>query len=1669
MSSLKLRSCLLLLLAALFLLTCATAESYEASTMRLLRYEGNVEISDASGNARFVMENARFNSGETMLTGEASSASVSLDSSKIVTLDAVTKVEFVKDAGQLQMNLKTGTLFLDVQKKLDENESLDIQTTTMTVGIRGTIVYVSEAAPTDGISGTSTQLGVLEGTARMTYPDENGARRLLEVPAGNLVTISSVSGTASAPVVAQLTTENINSFAMGLLESDPALMERVEQAHGLLSLSGGEAGPEGERYAAEDDWSWTEPITLIAQSASKLYDGLPLSRPADTLVFGLPTDFHIQVASVGSQTDAGVSPNRVGKYAIYNEQGEDVTTHFSDVQTIDGILRVDPVPMAVWTGSAEKIYDGTPLVNPEAGTGMYERHDDQEPIWRNSSLTIPNAAGSETMYALCGVMWVHGTNPISGETREMMLYAGQKLSVLLHNDAAEETIEFHIETLSEQDLPEDVLRVYAHNPDMLVRACQDTGWDLKVLQDLISGLSGVQDEVTVESNGLQVPENSSNSVLLDTSDVHITVDTDVTNYNGRSLRSEEAHFMPIRIPADVAVTATGSQTEIGQSVNTYSLNWGSTNPGNFIVSEDLGTLTVLPPPEEYSAEITVQAASRRKTYDGGALSTGAFQVTGLPDGYTLHARVTGTRTDVGTSGSHISNYSITDASGNDVTDLFTNVHLRNGSLTVTPASLTISTDSASKYYDGEPLTAPGADISGLVAGESASVTATGSITEIGSTQNTYSISWGSADPNNYTISEDLGTLEVIGYTMAVTFRAPTAEKVYDGTPLTYDGTISTPGDGIVTVTGLPAGFTYEVLVSGSQTEAGQAASIASNYVILGPDGSNVTSLFTSVSTENGTLTVRPAPLTVTTGSATQVYNGDNLMSTDATITGFVNGESATITAVGSTIDAGSVPNTYEINWGTTNSANYTINETLGTLTVTPAPLTVTTASAEKMYDGTPLTEIEGSSLTGLAPSDIGVVTLTVTGTITNVGNVDNTYTIDWGTAKQTNYTITETLGSLAVTQNTTPITIASDLGEKMYDGTALTVPTANVAGLPAGFTAEYSMSGSQTNVGSSDNTIASYKILKDGEDVTANFSSVTLSAGTLTVYPKALTITSGSNEKEYDGTPLTSSNVTINGLADGEEITVTTTGTITNVGSADNTFTIDWGSVSSANYMLTTDYGILVVAVNDTPITIMPVAASKPYDGQPLVAQQATVSGITGFTCNATFSGSQTSVGSTESTIATYALLDAGGNDVTSNFSSITTTPGSLEVTPAPLIITTGSDSKEYDGTGLELDEASIEGLVNGETAEVHANGIVEEFGSSPNTYTIDWGTTDPNNYSITEELGTLEITVNEQEIFITPKSATKTYDGKELRVEEADIEGLPDTVSVTYTITGSQTDAGESESTVSAFTIRDASNNDVTSYFTNVETRTGTLTVEPRPLEITTGSPAESKLYDGTPLTWPEVTIDGLAEGETATVTATGTITNAGSTPNTYSINWVNGKASNYVITETLGTLAIEPATLTIRTLGDKQRYDGNVHTSSECEVDGLVPGESITVTATASLKDVGEVEVTPEVDWGTTNQANYEITYEIGILSVMPRDLFISTGGAEVSYAERPATNAWAEIEGLVEGETATVRATGIQTETGSSKNTYEITWGTAKPGNYHIIEELGNLVVGPNEVGP
>ena len=122
-----------------------------------------------------------------------------------------------------------------------------------------------------------------------------------------------------------------------------------------------------------------------------------------------------------------------------------------------------------------------------------------------------------------------------------------------------------------------------------------------------------------------------------------------------------------------------------------------------------------------------------------------------------------------------------------------------------------------------PILLIGAALTGLVPDETAFVTATGSQTAVGSSENTYTIEWGTAKAENYTVSESLGTLTVTANDTAVTLTAASAEKVYDGTALTADG---------ITADGLPAGFTVTGTVNGSQKDAGTGENKIGTYTIL---------------------------------------------------------------------------------------------------------------------------------------------------------------------------------------------------------------------------------------------------------------------------------------------------------------------------------------------------------------------------------------------------------------------------------------------------------------------------------------------------------------------------------------------------------------------------------------------------------------------------------------------------------------------------------------------------------------------------------------------------------------------------------------------------------------------------------------------------------------------
>ena len=1085
-------------LAVCLLCACTCiGESYSASTMRLLRYDGDVVIEDASGSSRFVLANVRFSSGEAMRTGTGASASVALDDTKIVTLDENSRVEFMLEGSRMELTLTEGTLFLDVSEKLDENESLDIRTSTMSVGIRGTIVFLSVEPASDENGGIErTVFGVLEGSARIESAHD---KKSLDVSAGQIATVTDV---APAEIV-DMSAEDLGHFVQQQIYGDPALLERVEEAAPQLLVP--------NDYPADGDWEYTGKVTIIAQSASKLYDGTPLTRTGDVLVFGLPSVFGVSANAGGSLTDAGMAENPIAQYAIYNSRGENVTSHFRDIETVSGRLVVDPAPMTIWTGSAKKAYDGTPLTCEEAGFDLISASREEE-LWSDTSFVLSEQYG-ETLYGLSGTTLVHGTNPLTGETSETLLSAGQRLTVHLSDTSEAQSITFEIESVAENELPEQVLRLYADNPDLMAKACEDAGWSEETLSALISALPSSEAEMTVK-DGLAVSADAAGSLMRRVTNARINVDSDITDYSGRALSSKEARFSDIRIDDSVKVTATGSQTEVGTSENTYEIDWGSENRNNFIVSEDLGTLEVVAP----ISGVSVTAGSASKVYDGTPLKADYIIVTGLPNGYTYEGAATGSLTDAGEASTRVASYKIYNELGEDVTQYVVSPRIMTGDLKVEPAPLSVTTGSASKVYDGTPVTSGEASLSGFVAGESATVEATGSLTDAGSADNTYAISWDSAKESNYTLIENLGTLTVSKNDAPITITSGSSSAMY--TPF---GLI----DHSFTVEGaFPDGFSVEADITGEQLLPGTSENTISSYAILNQSGEDKTANFTGITAVNGTLSVTKKDITVWSNNETYVYRGASY-APNVRFTGIYASDSPSPSDV-EIADREWVKDVGEHQPGFTATLvredlmdKYEIGEIrFGTITITPAPLTIVTESASKGYDGKPLTA--GGSLEGLVGTDSWAsYTLTVTGSQTDIGSSTNGYTISWNEINPENYTVTEDIGTLTVTPNSDPIVITAPSQTFVYNGYGIgLMGGASVTGLPEGVSIVMTPTHPEIKDAGSYTTGVSYYIMGDEGDVTGNFTNITVEPGTVTVQPLKLTVDLGGRSVNYNGEVL---------------------------------------------------------------------------------------------------------------------------------------------------------------------------------------------------------------------------------------------------------------------------------------------------------------------------------------------------------------------------------------------------------------------------------------------------------------------------------------------------------------------------------------------------------------------
>ena len=1276
--------------------------------------------------------------------------------------------------------------------------------------------------------------------------------------------------------------------------------------------------------------------------------------------------------------------------------------NYSGYKYAEQTLTINKRDVELTSASATKVYDGTALTKDWVDMGP--NRADTGFIW--------------TDLADDGQVHATGSQTVVGKSENTISYKLKAGAASNYNIIGEHlgTLEVTEQSIvSDPKNPESYTGVTMSNPSDSVYNGEEHKWTPEV--------KDAKGNVLVEGADYTVSYDTDN--FTDAKTIKVTI-TGTGNYTGVATKTYKITPAPLKVIADSASkpydgkpltaggvieglvdgeTATaqteGSQTEVGSSVNTAkeSIEWGAaTNKDNYYIQ----SLT--------DGKLTVTAKSIMPTDDNGMSVSSPSDVTYNGADQTWTPVVKDGDKELSADDYTVS-YSTDDRT--NVTGVITVTIMGKGNYTgaieknyqVLPKGYSVTTATGSKVYDGKPLKGAeleGNAVDGLVDSSDATFAVTGSQTEVGgdAKNNTYELTFSSEQmAKNYTLaSEQLGTL-------TVTENADEIVVTTTGGEFTYSGQAH---GATVSVSELPEGYTLERAESSAMATdvtTDDVIADADTLVIKNAQGEDVTNKL-NIKKIPGAIKVTPATLTVTTYGAKAEYNG-NALTADGTIEGFVNNETATFATTGSQTEVGSSTNTYAIDWGdTVKRSNYTVEEHLGTLEVTKnmAAIMVIPQGASKPYDGTALTSA-GVTTYGL-PAGY-TLTATTKGSVTNVGGATaevDTYSIKDAAGED----VTDQFGNvftgkatLQVTKR--PVTIASASASKVYDGIALTKHEASVTdgSLATGESFSYDFSGERTTVGSTPNAYAikagantdldNYEITKangtltvtaqsinptdptpgaytgvevdspsdvtydanehkwvptvidkdknkliEGTDYdvtysTGDFTNVTGSikvsivgkgnyTGTVTrvyqITPASVALSSNSHEFTYTGEPQGDAAVNVSGAAELFQSQVNdlkAAGSVTNVGDvAENSISYNWNDGFTAdNYSIETSFGELSVVAKNID-TGKGMSVNDPVN--------VTYNGGDQTWAPTVNDGEKTLVGGSDYTVS-YST-----DDRTNVTGVITVTimgkgnyTGAIEknyqVLPKGYSVTTATGSKVYDGKplkGAELEGNAVDGLVDSSDATFAVTGSQTEVGGDAknNTYELTFSSEQmAKNYTLaSEQLGTLTVTENADEIVVTTTGGTFAYDGQ-AHGATVSVSELPEG----YTLEKAESNAsatnvadGTVVATADTLVIRNAQGKDVTNEL-KIRKIDGEIQVTPAPLSVETGS--ATKTYDGSALTNATLKVDGLVAGDVVTGRTTGSQTEVGSSANTYTLTWGEVDPANYEITEQLGVLTVEAA----------------------------------------------------------------------------------------------------------------------------------------------------------------
>ena len=623
-----------------------------------------------------------------------------------------------------------------------------------------------------------------------------------------------------------------------------------------------------------------------------------------------------------------------------------------------------------------------------------------------------------------------------------------------------------------------------------------------------------------------------------------------------------------------------------------------------LIFDNIGTLTVTKRP----ITITHESSTSGNTYNGLKKSFSNYAITSgsLAKNDTLNitfpsfsqagryedqnkivsAIVSSDRTDGVTSFEATENY--------DIKEVF-------GTVVIDKCKLTIQANDNKKQYDGLSFTAvdysiiegilpEGHELTVVYKHSGADVGRYDADIDLEQTKITYN---GEDATSNFDMTVNSDKLLVIT-PRSITIQAIDTQKPYDGNMITSSEYSVTSGElvqghtitKIEFVTSLVNRVEDENVISRYTNKINK-----DSIVITDSNNADVTGNY-EITCLDGTLDIVLRKLSVTSNSESKVYDRTALKGKEVTVDpisegndGLLDGHKLkyTLRAEVTTVAQGKVTNKISNldivdSNGKSVKEFYAITQNEGVLEILPIEINVSTASDEKIYDGTALVRDECTSDHKQKLLSGDTVKIKVIGTLTNAGTVDNTVEISIFSngsdiTNDGNYKINYNYGTLNVKPRPIKILPIPDITEKLYDGKPLEcinysdksdyVNQSANEGLLNGHKLEELHFLSLTDAGEIPiqiDTEQPLKILNGREDVSSNYTIVIDGDYTLKVNKRNIIIESSSAKKEYDGRPLTApecvwTSDSEHTLLEGHKIELTASGSQTEEGKSSNVIT----------------------------------------------------------------------------------------------------------------------------------------------------------------------------------------------------------------------------------------------------------------------------------------------------------------------------------------------------------------------------------------------------------------------------------------------------------------------------------------------------------------------------------